>query len=51
MSWLDCRAVPVYHATGNHTAYDPQSEAVFSKVLGMLRNGPEGQEGLSYWVR
>jgi hypothetical protein len=27
------------------------SEAIFSEVLNMPRNGPPGQEGLSYWVR
>ncbi len=38
--------------TGNHTTYDPASEAVFREVLHHLpRNGPPGQEGLSYWVR
>ncbi len=52
MGWLDRRAVPLWHATGNHTAYGPMSEAVFREVLGHLpRNGPPGQEGLSYWVR
>ena len=51
MAWLDRRAVPLWHATGNHTAYDPMSEAVFRDVLDLPRNGPPGQEGLSYWVR
>lgn len=41
----------MWHSTGNHTAYDEMSEAVFRNVLGMPRNGPPGQEGLSYWVR
>jgi hypothetical protein len=51
MRWFD-RAIPLYHTTGNHTAYDAMSEAVFKKVLGHLpRNGPRGQEGLSYFVR
>ncbi len=49
--WLDRAAVPVFHTTGNHTAYNPMSEAVFAEVLGMPRNGPAGQEGLAYWVR
>jgi hypothetical protein len=52
MGWLDWDAIPLWHATGNHTAYDTMSERVFREVLGDLpRNGPPGQEGLSYWVR
>ncbi len=52
MGWLDRRAIPLWHATSNHTTYDEMSEAVFREMLGHLpRNGPPGQEGLSYWVR
>ncbi|MGK9231361.1 metallophosphoesterase [Inquilinus limosus] len=51
MGWLDRRATPIWHTTGNHTAYDEMSEAVFRDVLDLPRNGPPGQEGLSYWVR
>lgn len=51
MSWLDRRVVPLWHTTGNHTTYDEMSEAVFREVLQLPRNGPPGQEGLSYWVR
>ena len=51
MAWLDRAATPIWHATGNHTAYDRMSERVFGEVLGMPRNGPPGQEGLSYYVR
>ena len=52
MAWLDREAIPVYHTTGNHTTYDAGSEAVFREVLAHLpRNGPPGQEGLSYFVR
>lgn len=52
MGWLDRQAVPLWHSTGNHTAYDEMSEHVFREVLAHLpRNGPPGQEGLSYWVR
>jgi hypothetical protein len=51
MAWLDRRATPVWHTTGNHTAWDTMSEAVFRDVLRLPGNGPEGQEGLSYWVR
>ncbi|MHC2435810.1 metallophosphoesterase family protein [Bradyrhizobium sp. USDA 4451] len=51
MSWLDRRAVPLWHTTGNHTTYDEMSEAVFREELKLPRNGPPGQDGLSYWVR
>lgn len=51
MGWLDRQRTPVWHSTGNHTAYDAMSEAVFRDVLNMPRNGPAGQDGLSYWVR
>lgn len=51
MAWLDRGRIPVWHCTGNHTTYDRMSEAVFAEVLGMPRNGPPGQEGLSYIVR
>ncbi len=52
MGWLDRRAIPLWNTTSNHTAYDEASEAVFREMLGHLpRNGPSGQEGLSYWVR
>lgn len=52
MGWLDRRAIPLWHTTSNHTTYDQMSEAVFREVLDHLpRNGPPGQEGLSYWVR
>ncbi len=52
MAWLDREAIPLYHTTGNHTTYDPSSEQVFREVLADVpRNGPPGQEGLSYWIR
>ncbi|MFC1849794.1 metallophosphoesterase family protein [candidate division CSSED10-310 bacterium] len=52
MAWLDRRAIPLYHTTGNHTTYDLASEVVFRTVLAHLpRNGPPGQEGLTYFVR
>jgi Calcineurin-like phosphoesterase len=51
MAWLDRGTIPMWHSAGNHTAYDRMSEAVFRDVLDMPRNGPPGQEGLSYWVR
>lgn len=52
MAWLDRAAIPLYHTTANHTVYDPASEAIFCEVMAHLpRNGPPGQEGLSYFVR
>ncbi|WP_426440727.1 metallophosphoesterase family protein [Bradyrhizobium genosp. P] len=51
MNWLDRREVPLWHTTGNHTTYDRMSEDVFREVLKLPRNGPPGQEGLSYWIR
>jgi hypothetical protein len=52
MVWLDRQAIPLWNTTSNHTTYDEMSEAVFREMLGDLpRNGPRGQEGLSYWVR
>ena len=52
MGWLDRESIPLYHTTANHTTYDPTSEAVFREVLSHLpRNGPPGQEGLSYFIR
>lgn len=52
MAWLDRDKVPLYHTTGNHTTYDKASETIFRDVLAHLpRNGPLGQEGLSYFVR
>ena len=52
MAWLDREAVPLYHTTSNHTTYDAMSERIFTEMLPDLpRNGPAGQEGLSYFVR
>ena len=52
MAWLDRAAIPLYQTTANHTTYDPASEAIFRAVMAHLpRNGPPGQEGLSYFVR
>jgi hypothetical protein len=52
MAWLDRRSIALYHTTGNHTTYDEASEQLFREVLSHLpRNGPAGQEGLSYYVR
>lgn len=50
MAWA--RGIPVFHSTGNHTTYDAMSEGVFAEMLPHLpRNGPSGQDGLSYSVR
>jgi len=52
MAWLDRARISLFHTTANHTTYDPMSERVFAEVMAHLpRNGPAGQEGLSYWVR
>ena len=52
MGWLDRSAIPLWHTTSNHATYDVMSEAVFREVHDRLpRNGPPGQEGLSYWIR
>ena len=52
MGWLDRSAIPLWHATGNHTVYDGASERIFAEVLQHLpRNEPPGQQGLAYWVR
>lgn len=51
MAWLDRHKTPMFHTTGNHTAYDEMSEGIFREVLQLPDNGPVGQKGLSYWVR
>jgi hypothetical protein len=52
MAWLDRSRIPLYHTTANHTTYDPASEDIFREVMAHLpRNGPPGQEGLSYAIR
>ena len=51
MAWVDRSVIPIWHSTGNHTAYDETSEQIFREILGLPCNGPAGQEGLSYWVR
>jgi Calcineurin-like phosphoesterase len=52
MAWLDRHRTPIWPTTGNHTTYNPTSEAIFREVHAHLpRNGPQGQDGLSYWLR
>lgn len=44
--------IPLYHVTSNHNTTNEAGEGVFREVHSSIpRNGPEGQEGLSYWVR
>jgi hypothetical protein len=51
MAWLD-RDIPIYHTTSNHNTYDIDSEKIWREVFPAIpRNGPPGQEGLSYYVR
>ena len=33
MAWLDRKSTPIWHATGNHTAYDEMSETIFAEML------------------
>lgn len=52
MAWLDRAAIPLYHTTGNHTAYDVMSEDIFRQAMAHLpSNGPPNQRGLSYFAR
>ena len=51
MAWLDRLKTPIWHTTGNHTAYDEMSEGIFREELQLPGNGPTDQKGLSYWVR
>jgi hypothetical protein len=52
MGWLDAELIPFYHCTSNNNTFDADSERVWREVFpGIPRNGPPGQEGLSYWVR
>ena len=52
MAWLDSNQTPLYHVTSNHDTFDLVSECVWREVFPDIpRNGPPGQEGLSYWIR
>ncbi|MBL4576452.1 MAG: metallophosphoesterase [Opitutaceae bacterium] len=52
MAWLDSSRIPIYHLASNHNTFDLVSEAVWRETFPDIpRNGPSGQEGLSYWVR
>ena len=52
MAWLDRSRIPLFNATGNHTTYSAESEAVFAEMLSHLpTNGPDKQNRLSYFVR
>ena len=51
MGWLDQNRTPLYHTTGNHTAYDALSQGIFRQMLPHLpHNGLADQRGLSYFV-
>ncbi|MEM7343960.1 MAG: metallophosphoesterase [Chloroflexota bacterium] len=52
MAWLDREKIPLYHTTGNHTAYDEVSANVYRDVMAHLpQNGPPTGKGLSYFVQ
>ena len=52
MAWLDSDRTPLYHVTSNHDTFDEASEEVWREMFPDIpRNGPSGQQGLSYWVR
>jgi hypothetical protein len=52
MAWLDTSRTPIYHITSNHNTFNTLSEEVWRDTFPDIpRNGPAGQEGLSYWVR
>lgn len=52
MAWLDQKRTPLYHVTSNHDTFDTVAESVWREVFHNLpRNGPPGQELLSYWDR
>jgi len=51
MAWLD-RDIPIYHTTSNHNTYDIETEQIWRETFPSIpRNGPPGQEGLSYYIR
>ena len=44
--------IPIYNCPGNHTVYNALSESAYRDALAHLpQNGPDGQKGLSYFVR
>ncbi|MCJ8329044.1 MAG: metallophosphoesterase, partial [Lentisphaeria bacterium] len=52
MSWHDADRIPIYHCTSNHDTPDADSERIWRQVFPDIpRNGPPGQDGLSYWLR
>jgi hypothetical protein len=52
MAWLDTDRTPIYHCTSNHNTFDADAERIWRDVFPNIpRNGPTGQEGLSYWIR
>jgi hypothetical protein len=53
MKWAAERKIPVYSTTSNHNTWNKDMEDVYREVMAvdLPKNGPPGQEGLSYWVR
>jgi hypothetical protein len=52
MAWFWPHGIPIYQTTSNHNTFNAVAEAVFRETFPDIpRNGPPGQEGLSYWVR
>jgi hypothetical protein len=53
MGWVQDLGLTIYQATSNHNTPSPESYGVYRKHWAdrLPRNGPAGQETLSYWVR
>jgi hypothetical protein len=52
MAWLRDTGCPLYQSTSNHNTFDEAGVRLFRDVWRHLpRNGPEGQDGLAYYVR
>jgi hypothetical protein len=53
MKWASDRHIPIYHTTSNHNTWTKDMETVYREVMAkdLPKNGPPGQEGLSYFVR
>lgn len=53
MKWASDQHLAVYHTTSNHNTWTKDMEDVYREVMAvdLPKNGPPGQEGLSYWVR
>ena len=52
MDWFHPLDIPMHHLTSNHNTAGEYGETVFREVFADLpQNGPDGQNGLAYWVR